>query len=625
MWLALFVIVGPPAAYMLATGNPLLFRLDATDPDVATKLIENWQYEQRLLEIGEGSYIAHPSLLLDPAMLGAYLLGVPFLVWKVKQAKESLAAQLLLGVLAFVPVVTFVPYTATLISDIISPWMLYRLTWPLLLAALLVLGWMCWEALRFAGTRLGRFDLTRRVAPWLPLIIVGLLLIEAVPLALTSLRAAEDPGEIAQDETSCLDPTFRWMQGSIIPAPSGVMAPRTENPCILANAVSARVVGVRGQTSPQAQQDLENFYAAPTVGPETLEILERREIGYVVLPINSPLNVQLEHLPGFARMNNPGERYRVYKVADREKAFEPRVVVVANGELNDEERDEAIESYAEVLESNPDDDDVFLAYLGLGHAYMEKKQYVEAAENYQSATELDSESSTAHELLAAAYNAGGQRTQAQAEFERATELDPENAALHLRYGQFLVPIDRREAVAQHRAVVEMFPKVPEYRIKLGTTLTLAGDPEAGDREFERAILLSPLSAKIRADVAGANLATGRPEKALRRYEEALQLEPNSQLYTLNLGKVHAQLSTLNGGDEEHFEEAETLLRRVEELGHPPWEADQREAARIALGDLYLEWDRPEDAATAYERALKLNPNSKEAKEKLDRLRQEDER
>jgi tetratricopeptide (TPR) repeat protein len=167
----------------------------------------------------------------------------------------------------------------------------------------------------------------------------------------------------------------------------------------------------------------------------------------------------------------------------------------------------------------------------------------------------------------------------------------------------------------------MYPKVSDYRVKLGTALVLAGAPKAADEQFERAIYLSPLSATLQSDIGGANLLTGRPERALWYYERALKLEPNSQLYALNLGKVHAQLSTLNDRDEEHFEEAETLFERVEELGHQPWEADQREAARIALGDLYLEWDRPEDAATAYKRALELNPDSEEGKEKLDKLQQ----
>jgi Tfp pilus assembly protein PilF len=456
------------------------------------------------------------------------------------------------------------------------------------------------------------------VAPFLPLIIVGLLLIDAIPLALTALRAADDLGKIAQSDSSCLDPTFRWLQNAV-PTSSKIMAPRAENSCMTAYTAALDVVGRRGQTSSRAEQTLASFYSSPTVGPETLRILKNRN--YVMLPVNSPLNVQFEHLPGFARMNNPGERYQMYEVVDQRRAVEPTPAVAANGYLNDEEWDTAIEAYTEALEGEPDEDDQFLAFLGLGHAYTEKGQYTEAAENYEAALKLDPESSAAHELLANAYNAAGEKDQARTEFEQAIELDPENVDLRLRYGQFLVPVNRQEAVEQHQTVVEMYPKVPDYRVKLGTALVLAGAPKAADEQFERAIYLSPLSAKLQSDIGGANLLTGRPERALWYYERALKLEPNSQLYALNLGKVHAQLSTLNGRDEEHFEEAETLFEGVEELGHQPWEADQRETARIALGDLYLEWDRPEDAATAYERALELNPDSEEAKEKLDKLQQ----
>jgi hypothetical protein len=291
LWLTLLVITGPPALYLLATGSSLLSKLESTDSQVAANLIGTWQYERRLLEIGEGTYAAHPSLLLDPAMLIVYLLGVPFLIWRIKQGKDSPAAQLLLGTLAFVPVLTFAPYTATLISKIIGPWLLYRLIWPLLLAALLTLGWMLWEVLRFVEAGLGTFDLARRAAPFLPLIVVVCLLADAVPLTLTGLRAADSPEKVAQGDSSCLDPTFRWMQ-SAIPASSRVMAPREENSCIRAYAASVGVLGVRGQISERAQQDLGNFYAARTVGSDTLQILKSHKTSYVMLPVDSPLNVQ---------------------------------------------------------------------------------------------------------------------------------------------------------------------------------------------------------------------------------------------------------------------------------------------------------------------------------------------
>jgi len=637
LWLTLLVIIGIPALYLLTTGSPLLSKLQATDPGTAASLIGTWQYERRLLQLGDGSYIAHPSLLLDPAMVAAYLLGVPFLIWKIKRAKDRLAAQLLLGVLAFTPILCFVPYAATFVSYAIGPWLLYRLTWPLLLAALLTLGWMCWEVVRFAGSRLDGLDPTRRVSPFLPLIIVGILLVGAVTPALTGLRAIDEAADdkTTQADTSCLDLTFRWLQSATPAHDKVIMAPRIENRCIKAYVAPVEVLEAREQMDPQAEQDLEDFYDAQTLGPETLRIL--RDVNYVLLPVRSPLNVQLEHLPGVTRMDNPGERYRMYEVDRDEVAVHEnnlegifkKPLITANGNFNDGQWDAAIEDYTKALATIEDYTKAlkghpklsFLAYLGLGRAYAEKGLHAEATKNLEAAIGIDPESSTAHYLLAHAYSATGGKDRARAEFERAIELDPENVDLRLRYGQFLVPVDQQAAIEQYRAVVEMYPNVPDYRVKLGATLLLAGDSRNADKQFERAIYLSPRLTSLWADIGEASLLTGYPEKALEYYEEALAQDPNSQLYALKLGEAHAQLSTPNGGrDEGHFERAETLFESVEDLSHRPWESDQREAARIALGDLYLAWERPEDAATAYERALELNPDSKKAKEKLDGLR-----
>jgi tetratricopeptide (TPR) repeat protein len=616
LWLTLLVITGPPALYLMATGSPLLSKLDSTDPGTAANLIGTWQYQQRLLQFSDGSYIMHPSLLLDPAMLAAYALGIPFLIWKIKQAKDGLAAQLLLGALAFVPILTFVPYTATPISDVIGPWLLYRLTWPLLLMALLALGWMCWEALRLVGSGLDAFGSVRRVAPFLPLILIVGLLADAVPATLTALRAADDPAKIAQADSSCLDPTFRWIQATITTS-SRMMAPRAENSCMKAYVPSVGVLGVRGQISDRAQGELESFYNAPTLGPDTLQILKSHKIRYVMLPTSSPLNAQLEHLPGFTRMNNPGERYRMYEVSGG-GAFEQSPTIEANGDFNDGEWDAAIDAYTKALDDDPANR--FLAYLGLGHAYAEKGLYADAVENYEAALALDPQSPAIHDLLASAHGAAGENDQAQTEFEQAIELDPDNVDLRLRYSQFLLPVDQQKAVDQSQAIVQMYPRVPDYRVKLGTAMMLAGDPKDADDQFERAVYLSPRSASLRGDIGNANLSTGHPERALGYYEAALKLDPNSQLYALNLGKAHAQLSTLNGGyDEGQFEEAKALFGRVEELGHLPWEPDQQETAQIALGDLYLAWDQPENATSAYEKALELSPDSEEAKKKLDGL------
>jgi hypothetical protein len=48
----------------------------------------------RIFEFADGSYMRHPSLVLNSVILTAFVHGIPFLLWRVR---ESLAAQLLLG------------------------------------------------------------------------------------------------------------------------------------------------------------------------------------------------------------------------------------------------------------------------------------------------------------------------------------------------------------------------------------------------------------------------------------------------------------------------------------------------------------------------------------------------
>jgi hypothetical protein len=65
-------------------------------------------------ELEDGSYIMHPTLVLDPVILGALLLGTPFLV---RRLRGNLSAQLLLGVLFLSVFVCYVPPVATFVGD----------------------------------------------------------------------------------------------------------------------------------------------------------------------------------------------------------------------------------------------------------------------------------------------------------------------------------------------------------------------------------------------------------------------------------------------------------------------------------------------------------------------------
>jgi hypothetical protein len=341
--IVLLGVVFLPALFVfVATGKPLTAVLsdadiNSHDPDVLANMAFVRPRWRHVYELGDGSYIMHPSLVLDPVVLGALLLGTPFLV---RRLKGSLAAQLLLGVLSLSIFVCYVPPVATFVGDhIVLPGQLWRLAWPIPLAALLILGWMAWEATRRAGLVLGRLGgVGRSLARLLPLALVVTMVAVVAPSAVAGAEAVHrTDAEIAKHPALVFDPIFYWMRDNI-EEPSVVLAPDVENTYIPAYSASANVVSLRGAAVldrlsalkqrapgrievPRRALDVRKFFRDSTP-EEKAEILRRYEVDYVLLRADSPLREYLEGWPGFAVVETPGDWYRLYAV-DLQRLGEP--------------------------------------------------------------------------------------------------------------------------------------------------------------------------------------------------------------------------------------------------------------------------------------------------------------
>jgi hypothetical protein len=335
----LSVVVVPALVVFVATRESLTTVLsdadiNSGDPDVLANMAFVRPKWEHLYELGgeEGSYyIMHPSLVLDPVILGALLVGVPFLVWRLKE-RSLLAAQLLLGILLVTLIVCYVPPVATFVGDeIVLPGQLWRLAWPIPLAALLTLGWMAWEASRRTEAYLRRFGIVGRVARFVPLMLVVVLMAAATPPTVAGAEAVyRTDEETARVKRFCFDPVFGWM-GTNITEPSVVLAPDLENTCIPAYSASANVVSLRGglildvlpeleeRTDgrvrvPRGALDVQAFFSRPTTA-EVNQILRRHEVDYVMVPTKKlRLNERLEQLPGVVATDNPKQGYRLYVV-----------------------------------------------------------------------------------------------------------------------------------------------------------------------------------------------------------------------------------------------------------------------------------------------------------------------
>jgi hypothetical protein len=334
------VVLGP--VILLFTGRSpeaVLFSADinATPPKVLEYTVfitESWRH---IYELGGGYYIMHPWLLLNPVILGTYVVGVPFLLWRVR---TNVAAQLLLGGLAVVTVAVYSPPFATFIGDrLIVPGLLWRLAWPIPLLALITTGWMVWDALTYAEARLRESGIRHSVIKVLPLALVALLTAAAAPPSVEKAVGLYRKFDVARTTNYDPDPIYPWIRDSI-EDPSVLLARDSANNVVPAYSSSLNVVSQRGEgmirdrdeleklagsriNIPQRYLDVHSFFFGPTLDREAYGILRRYRADYLMVYADSPLDERLKTLPGFSPVvDAPREKYSLYNV-DLEKLGKP--------------------------------------------------------------------------------------------------------------------------------------------------------------------------------------------------------------------------------------------------------------------------------------------------------------
>src|SRR5215204_514994 len=229
MGLAGVLVLAVPAVLISSfTDEPLANALadsdiNSGDPDVLRNMIFVSPERNRIFELANGSYMMHPSLLLDPVIAAAFLIGLPFLLWRLNR---SLAAQLLFGTMFLTAVVVYVPPIATFLGDeVVLPGQLWRLAWPIQLGALLTLGWLGWVATRYVAAWLQSSRPARFIAGALPILLVLVLTAATVPLARPGMESIQAHREASRSAGFYpADPIYPWFRDEIH-SPVVVLAP----------------------------------------------------------------------------------------------------------------------------------------------------------------------------------------------------------------------------------------------------------------------------------------------------------------------------------------------------------------------------------------------------------------
>lgn len=296
---------------------------------------------------------------------------------------------------------------------------------------------------------------------------------------------------------------------------------------------------------------------------------------------------------------------------------------------------EAQAIFTDLLDVQPD---LAPAHVGMGRVFAKSGDPHRALEHFQEAQAIKPDNVQAQVFAAQMLEKLGETEEAMAEYETAIALEPTSSSAYIRLSRMKSKAGAEaEALTLLREAVMHNPQDTRLRMALASALRRSGDAEGAASEMARVSDLKPdawmpyfrlgrMQAKD-GDLEGARDALSRaatlaPDKAVvhqalgqvqtkledhgqavRSYDRALAAKNNGEQ---SRGKLRATLRAAQARAKvgRHREALDMLLNlgpRARKMG----------VIQKAMGDIYLETERPSEAVDCYRAAILNAPKMKE--------------
>lgn len=128
------------------------------------------------------------------------------------------------------------------------------------------------------------------------------------------------------------------------------------------------------------------------------------------------------------------------------------------------------------------------AHFNLGGFYFGQQDFKQAISHYKRATELDSNYSTAFNILGYAYRQDGNYTDAETAFKKYIQLIPNDPNPYDSYAELLLKMGRfDEAIAQYKKALEIDSNFLNSHFGIAAALTYEGKPAEAQAELQKMI------------------------------------------------------------------------------------------------------------------------------------------
>jgi tetratricopeptide (TPR) repeat protein len=225
------------------------------------------------------------------------------------------------------------------------------------------------------------------------------------------------------------------------------------------------------------------------------------------------------------------------------------------------------------------------AYVNLGAAFMEKRDYGSAIAPLKRALELNAELPIAHQLLGYALLSQGSAAEAVPHLEKVGALEALGIA-QLQTGQL------NDAVMNFSAALARHPDDPDLLYYLGHSSGLLSKSA-----IDKLLAAAPDSARAHQALAENYFALRQMPQAEREYKEAIRIRPDLPSLHLELGQVYANSARWPEAEQEFRSEAQIQPANAE--------------AAYRLGSALLQQGKVREARRELARSDSLKPEMPE--------------
>ena len=210
-----------------------------------------------------------------------------------------------------------------------------------------------------------------------------------------------------------------------------------------------------------------------------------------------------------------------------------RLFNTAYDQMEKNQTPEAIASFREVLERDPNDP---IAHYALASVLMQNNQEREAAEEYRKACTLNANPPSAwYDHLAVSLANTGDVPGAVEGWQKALAIDPNDAGAHADLGTILFEQGNLLDGEQHlRKAVELAPSFADAHFRLGFELAKVHQMTEAVSELQQAVQLRPNSVEYRVNYGYALGISGNVAGALDQFKQAVELSGGKDWRSLDM-------------------------------------------------------------------------------------------